>query len=90
MYLYDNIVSYERLAEIILDVKQIFDNAGVKFYSLDFVLEYPKLEDHSQKDDRVEVMNFLYSDIYEDGMVERVKASDEAAKAYYAEQDAKR
>ena len=90
VYLYDNIVSHERLAEIILDVKQIFDNAGVKFYSLDFVLEYPKSEDHSQKDGRVEAMNFLYSDIYEDGMVERVKASDEAAKAYYAEQDAKR
>ena len=35
-------------------------------------------------------MNFLYTDIYEDGMVERVKASDEAARAYYDEQDAEK
>ena len=33
---------------------------------------------------------FLYTDIYEEGMVERVKASDEAAKAYYDEQDAEK
>ena len=32
----------------------------------------------------------LYTDIYEDGMVERVKSSDEAAGAYYDEQDAEK
>lgn len=87
IYLEDETVSYERLAEIILDVKKIFDSAGVKFYVLDLVLEYPKQTDGTKKEDRVEVMDFLYSDIHEDGMTDRVKASDEAAKAYYAEQD---
>ena len=87
IYLDDETVSHERLAELILDTRKIFDNAGVKFYCLDFVLEYPKQIDSGKKEGRVEVMNFLYTDIYEEGMLERVKASNDAANAYYEEQD---
>ena len=91
IYIDDDTVSYERLSEILLDVRSIFDDAGVKFYVVDCVLEYQKNEDSSKKKEgRVEVREFLYADIYEEGMVERVKASDEAAKAYYAEQDAEK
>ena len=91
IYIDDDTVSYERLAEILLDIRRIFDDSGVKFYVIDCVLEYPKNEDSSKKQEgRVEVREFMYADIYEDGMVERVKASDEAAKAYYAEQDAEK
>ena len=91
IYLDDDTVSYERLAEILLDIRRIFDDSGVKFYVIDCVLEYQKNEDGSMKQEgRVEVREFLYADIYEGGMVERVKASDEAAKAYYAEQDAEK
>ena len=90
IYLYDDTVSYERLSEVILDLKRIFDEAGVKFYTFDIVLEYPKNENGSGLEGRVEVQNFIYSDIYEDGIVERVKASNEAAEAYYREQDAQK
>lgn len=91
IYIDDDTVSYERLSEILLDVRSIFDDAGVKFYVVDCVLEYQKNEDSSKKKEgRVEVREFLYADIYEDGMVERVKASDEAANAYYDEQDAEK
>ena len=90
IYLDDETVSYERAAEVILDIRKIFDAAGVKFYTLDFVLTYPKNEDSTKKEGRVEVMEFLYTDIYEEGMVERVKASNDAANAYYNEQDAEK
>ena len=91
IYIDDDTVSYERLSEILLDVRRIFDESGVKFYVIDCVLEYQKNEDSSKKQEgRVEVREFLYADIYEDGMVERVKASDEAANAYYDEQDAEK
>ena len=90
IYIEDDTVSCERLAEILLDIRKIFDDAGVKFYIIDCVLEYPKPEDGVRRDERVEVMKFLYVDIYEDGMTERVTASDEAAKAYYAEEDAEK
>ena len=91
IYIDDDTVSYEKMSEILLDIRRIFDDAGVKFYVIDCVLEYQKNEDSSRKKEgRVEVREFLYSDIYEDGMVERVKASDEAARAYYDEQDAEK
>ncbi len=90
IYLYDENVSYEHLAQVILDVKKIFDAADVKFYALDFVIEYPEDENGKRKEGRVEVRDFLYADIYEENMVERVTASDKAANAYYAEQDAEK
>ena len=91
IYIDDDTVSYERLSEILLDIRRIFDDSGVKFYVIDCVLEYQKNEDSSKKQEgRVEVREFLYTDIYEEGMVERVKASDEAANAYYDEQDAEK
>ena len=91
IYIDDDTVSYGRLSEILLDIRRIFDDSGVKFYVIDCVLEYQKNEDSSKKKEgRVEVREFLYADIYEEGMVERVKASDEAANAYYDEQDAEK
>ena len=90
IYIEDDTVTVEKLSKILLDIRTIFDNAGVKFYMIDCVLEYPKPEDGKRREERVEVMNFLYSDIYEEGMVERVRAADEAAKAYYNDQDAEK
>ena len=90
IYIDDETVSYERLAELILEIKKIFDDANLKFYALDFVLEYPKNENGTKKEGRVEVRDFLYADIYEEDMIERVKASDKAANEYYAEQDAEK
>ncbi len=87
VYIDDAEVSVERSAEILLDVKNIFDSAGVKFYIIDFVLEYPKPEDGKRKEERVEIREFLYSDIYEDGLTERIKNADDATKQHYAEQD---
>ena len=88
IYVYDDTVTVERLAEIILDIKGMLDDAGVRFYVMDCVLEYPKPESGEWKQGRVEVMDFLCSDIYEDSLVERVKASNDAAEDYYDEMDA--
>lgn len=88
IYVYDDIVTVERLAEIILDIKGMLDDAGVRFYVMDCVLEYPKPESGEWKQGRVEVMDFLCSDIYEEGLAERVQASNDAAEDYYDEMDA--
>ena len=87
VYLCDDTVSVERLAEMLLGLKQVFDDAGVEFRVIDCVLEYPKSEDGIRKDGRVEVMDFPSSDIYEVGLADRVRAANEAAKNYYQEQD---
>lgn len=88
IYIYDDTVTAERLAEIILDIKGMLDDAGVSFYIMDCVLEYPKPESGQWQQGRVEVMDFLYADIYEEGIVERVQASNDAANDYYDEMDA--
>lgn len=87
IYIYDDTVTAERLAQIILDIKEMLDDAGVFFYIMDCVLEYPKPESGQWQQVRVEVMDFLYEDIYEEGMVERVQASNDAANSYYNEMD---
>lgn len=88
IYVYDEEVSAERLAEMLLELRDAFDKADLPFYVIDFVLEYPRSEDGTQKEGRVEVMNFLYDDIYEKGLTERVERSNAKAVAYYAEMDA--
>ena len=88
IYIYDDTVTVERLAEIILDIKGMLDDAGIGFYVMDCVLEYPKPESGEWKQGRVEVIDFLSSDIYETGLVERVQTSNDAANEYYDEMDA--
>ncbi len=88
VYVEDDVVTIERAAEVLLELKEVFDRRNVPFYSIDFVLEYPrKPEGGNIKDDRVNVEGFLYSDIYEEGLVERVRIADEELNAYYEEQD---
>ncbi len=88
VYVEDDEVTVERAAEVLLELKQLFDDAGVTFYAIDFVLEYPRLEEGgTSKEGRVETQEFLYADIYEEGMIERVKAANEAANEYYEERD---
>ena len=90
LYIADETVSEERLAEILLGIRECFDRAGVGFYIIDCVLEYPQNENAEYRYGNVEISEFLYSDIYADGLVERVKAAAEKAENYYAEQDAEK
>lgn len=88
VYIESDTVNAELLSQILLNIRHAFDEANVSFHVIDCVLEHPLNEDGSRDTERVEVMEFLYDDIREDGLLERVVASNEAAKAYYAEQDA--
>lgn len=88
VYIWDDTVTVERLAEIMLDMKKMLDDAGVRFYIMDCVLQYPKPEEGAWKQDRVEVMDFLCSDIYEEAMAARVREANDAAKDYYNAMDA--
>ena len=89
LYIYDEDVSVEKAAEILLEVKHLMDAGGVSFHVIDLVLEYPKpVDDSPRNEGRVETMEFLYEDIYEEGLVERVDAANEAAIAHHAKVDA--
>ena len=83
VYINDKTVSAERLAEILLGIRECFDTADIGFKTIDCVLEYPQTEDGNYEYGRFEVMDFAYDDICAEGLLERVKASNDAATAYY-------
>ena len=87
VYIWDDTVSAARLAEILLDIRASFDGAGIGFRTINCILEYPREENTLYEGDRFEVMDFAYSDIYEEGLIERVEESNAAANRYYQEQD---
>ena len=90
VYIDDGTVSVDRMAEILIEIRRVFDDAGVRFYAIDCVLESPKSIEGERNHERVEVMDFLYSDIYEEGMIQRVGVSNDAAKSYHSAQDAEK
>ena len=90
IYVESDTVTVEKAAEIMLHIKAIFDEAGVPFVAMDFTLQYPLPEEGMRPDGEVSVADFPYDAIYEDGMINRVEEADNALKAYYAEQDAKK
>lgn len=91
VYVEDKEVSIERAAEILLEIRRLMNEGGAPFYSIDFVLQYPRAEEGGRRPEgQVEVRNFLCADIYESGMSERVKAANEAVIAYYMELDAEK
>lgn len=87
IYAFDEDVSIERLSEILLDLRALADSEGVSFRTVNLILEHPREENTASDGVRAEVMDFQYSDIYADGLVDRVRASDLAAREYYAEMD---
>lgn len=88
-YAQDEDVSFERASHLLLQLKEQFDDADIPFYAVDFVLQKPREESATNKDEfEINILHMLYADIYEEGLVERVKQSHEETMAYYGEQDA--
>lgn len=76
-YAEDKDVSVKKASEILLDLKNILDKNNISFYAIDLSLQKP------YGDKYIEISDFLYSDIYEKGLEERVqKANDELRKDY--------
>lgn len=78
--MHDDTVSVERLSEILLAVKNAADSMGLTFYDIDCYLNLPFDEQgYAPDSDGVAVYSFLYSDIYEEGMIDRVRIASEHA-----------
>lgn len=77
IYVEDEEVTVERLAELMLIIKREFDKEEIPFFEIDISLTTPKSEDYEYDPNNpvpeIYVEHFLYSDIYEKGMVERVR-----------------
>lgn len=92
LYVQDEDVSFKKASEILLDVKTIFDKQSVSFYSINFTLQKPRSEDGESnlEDSYISIEKFLYKDIYEDDLENRVLKNHEDLQEYYKEQDLKK
>ncbi|HZK18779.1 MAG TPA: hypothetical protein VFD15_05635 [Clostridia bacterium] len=92
-YIQKEEVSVEKASEVLLGLKEIFDRNDVPFYAIDLVLQKPRNDgDGASYEDRPElrVNDFLYSDIYGEGLGDRFMESAKALEEYYAKEDAKK
>ena len=84
LYVDNDIISVEETARIMLDFRSMFDEAGIPFYAMDIVLRHPRTEDGTSDDEEIRINDFLYQDIYEEGLTDRIEIAMEETAAYYA------
>ena len=84
VYTMDDEVTVERAAEIMLHIREIFDDAGVPFRMLDFVLRTPKPEDGAPWPDTAVYARLSYENLQPKGMEERIRESHQSILAEYA------
>ena len=88
IYVADDELTPEKMAEVLLGLKDIFDRSGVSFHAINCTIENRK-EDVPPSTDikQIEVQHFLYSDIYEENLTDRVEKSIRETEEYYREMD---
>ena len=90
LYIDSDVVTNEKAAEILLKTRELMDQSGISFYSVQLCLRYPPCDEeksYERPDGEIDLRDFLYTDIYEEGMVERVAKCAEDTQNYYNEQD---
>ena len=90
LYIDSDTVTHEKAAEILLKTKELMDGAGISFYSVHLLLRYLPYDaekPYDRPEGEIDLKDFLYADIDEDGMIERVIACAEATQDYYNKQD---
>lgn len=85
----DDQISPARASEILLHIKEIFDDKDVPFYAIDFTLEAFREEGRLGDEDTFSVNEFLYSDIYEEGLIERLEKASSELDEFYKNEDKK-
>ena len=80
----------EKSAERLLELKRILDENGIRFFAIDFIAQEPKTEENAAIRKEFAVREFLYSDIYEDDLAERLQKSADELQEYYAQEDMKK
>ena len=85
LYVERDDVDFQTAAEIMLDIKARFDDAGVPFAAMDFTLQHPRAEGEKLPEGEVSVAHFPYDAIYAEGMRGRVEDAHDQLRAYYAE-----
>lgn len=87
IYIIDEQVTVARAAEILLELKALLDEQGLPFHAIDFTLSASRNENGQRVGPSIRLIEFLYSDIYEEGLVDRVQANWNITQEHSAIQD---
>ena len=87
LYVDNEVISVEETARIMLDFRSMFDKVDIPFYAMDFVLCEPRNGEGQLTGAQINLYDFLYSDIYEDGLINRVQEHWDLAQEHHAIQD---
>ena len=74
-------------AEVLLQTKKLFDQAGVGFHDIDLTLQHPRDEDGNRSGESFHMLSFLYEDIQEDGLIEKVQQIHTDIENYFHQMD---
>lgn len=91
-YAEDDEVTVKKASEILLNIKNIFDKENIPFYAIDFTLENPRNEEGTPNSDdtSIRIEHFLYEDIYEENLEQRISKAEKDLKKYYEIMDSKK
>ncbi len=90
LYVYQEELSAQKAAEILLDIRQRMDDAGVRFYIMDFILRTPKDEENPGNWESLDLRNLLYADIGGEDFLTTVEDTIAATQEYYERMDAEK
>jgi len=84
-------ISFENASEYLMNIKNELDEAGIPFYAIDFVLQNSKEDSGKPYEDNASIhtSNFLYDDIYEEDLAERIEQNHQMLMEYYEQEDEK-
>lgn len=83
-------LTFESAANIMLDLKARFDEAGAPFAAMDLTLLPPLPEEGPRPDGEICVEDFPCDAVVPNGLADRIREADQALKEHYAQEDAER
>lgn len=86
-YTIDEELDAKRASQILIHIKEIFDEKSLPFYAIDLTLQ----EEEIGRDRKYfSVSGFLYEDIYEEGLIKRLEKASKDLEDYYKMEDSKK
>jgi len=82
----DEVVSYERAAEILTCLRDEMERSGVAFRAVNLTLRQPRDENGKWSGPELMIFDFPCEEIYEPGLAERIRLAYQAAMDYYEEE----
>ncbi|MFI3250881.1 MAG: hypothetical protein R3Y07_07960 [Eubacteriales bacterium] len=81
-------ITLEKMCEVLLGIKGIFDEKEVYFCRISLCLEKPYIDGYKNfEGETLRIENFLSEDIYEEGLLERVTKAKEEYDVYVEEEE---